>query len=159
MYKRLFKFLAAERIHHFFFGMVSGKQWCRIVMDEETEKMIRELPYGNLSVLEISGNKWESFGFKEYKSVEYPAFDICSSQLSEKYDLIIAEQVFEHILRPYRAAINVKSMLTANGYFLVTTPFMIKIHLFLPGVSVVKLGAQIQPHGQPQHYVVKRRVG
>ena len=130
MYKRLIRFLVTERLYHFVFGFQSGTQWCRIVMNQATETMIKDLPYSSLSVLEISGTKWANFGFKNYRTVEFPDFDICADTLPEKYDLIIAEQVFEHILWPYRAAKNVNSMLNQNGHFLITTPFMIKIHLY-----------------------------
>jgi hypothetical protein len=130
MYKRLFKFLAVERTYHFLFGIQSGQQWCRVVMDQETEKMVRALPFDQLSVLEISGTKWANFGFKKYKTVQYPDFDICTQTLSDKYDLIIAEQVFEHLLRPYSAAKNVYAMLSSHGAFLITTPFLLKIHLY-----------------------------
>ena len=130
MYKKLFKFLAIERTYHFLFGIQSGQQWCRIVMDEETDKIIKSLPFKDLSVLEISGTKWENFGFKKYKSVQYPEFDICSQRLSEKFDLIISEQVFEHLLRPYSAAKNVHAMLSSGGSFLITTPFLLKVHLY-----------------------------
>jgi len=42
--------------------------------------------------------------------------------------LIIAEQVFEHLLWPYRAGKNIYKMLNSKGYFLITTPFLIRIH-------------------------------
>jgi hypothetical protein len=42
--------------------------------------------------------------------------------------LIIAEQVFEHLLWPYRAGKNVHRMLNQGGYFLITTPFLVRIH-------------------------------
>jgi 2-polyprenyl-3-methyl-5-hydroxy-6-metoxy-1,4-benzoquinol methylase len=48
--------------------------------------------------------------------------------LEECFDIIIAEQVFEHLLWPYRAARNLFQMLTKNGALLITTPFLIKIH-------------------------------
>lgn len=97
-------------------------------MDGETEKMVKALPHRDLSVLEVSGNKWEHFGFNKYRSVQFPEFDICSQALSERFDLIIAEQVFEHLVRPYSAAKIVYEMLNPSGRFLITTPFLIKIH-------------------------------
>lgn len=105
-----------------------GPHWCRVVMDTETLKMISELPYSALSVLEISGDKWKNFGFKNYESASFPDFDLCKGILPKKYDLIIAEQVFEHLVWPYRAGQNVFSMLNKGGYFLITVPFLIKIH-------------------------------
>lgn len=71
---------------------------------------------GLLSVLKIT------------KNVQYPNFDICQDILDEKFDIIIAEQVFEHLQYPFRGGINVFKHLKSGGYFLITTPFMIKIH-------------------------------
>lgn len=130
MYKRLLKLLFIERLRHALFGRQEGQQWCRVVMDQETEKLVKALPYSSFAALEISGTKWSDFGFKKYNTVAFPEFDICKDVLPEKYDLIIAEQVFEHILWPYRGARNVHEMLQPNGYLLITTPFLIKVHDF-----------------------------
>ena len=108
----------------------NAKHWCRVVMDEETDKLINNLPIASMNAFEISGDKWKSKGFKSYKSAQYPDFDICSTATEEKFDLIIAEQVFEHLLWPYQAAKNVHSMLNPGGYFLISTPFLIRIHNF-----------------------------
>jgi hypothetical protein len=103
-------------------------QWARIVMNRETDRLIRQLDLGHSSALEISGEKWKGYGFYRYRSVEFPAYDVCSDVLDDQFDIIIAEQVFEHLLWPYRAVRNVFQMLTPNGALLVTTPFLIKIH-------------------------------
>jgi len=106
-----------------------AEQWLRIVMNRETEKLVQSLDPGTLKVLEISGDFWNRPGlFREYRSVQYPDFDICSERLDETFDLIIAEQVFEHLLWPYRAGKNVYAMLRAGGCFLITTPFLVRIH-------------------------------
>jgi hypothetical protein len=102
--------------------------WCCVVMDEETRKMVLKLNPQQLDTLEISGCDWEPMGFKSYEIAHYPDFDICTSVLEKKYDLVVAEQVFEHLLTPYQAATNVYSMLRKDGYFLITTPFLIKYH-------------------------------
>jgi len=105
------------------------EQWSRVVMNRETMKLISDLKPESLKVLEISGDAWGNrLPFKDYKSLEYPEFDITASALDERFDLIIAEQVFEHLLWPYRAGTNVYKMLKPGGHFLVTTPFLIKIH-------------------------------
>ncbi len=48
--------------------------------------------------------------------------------LAERFDLIIADQVFEHLVAPYAAARNVHRMLKPGGHFMIMTPFMIRIH-------------------------------
>jgi SAM-dependent methyltransferase len=109
----------------------TDEQWVRVVMNRETRKMIEALGPANLSVLEVSGDAWGKWcGFRQYKSLAYPAFDVCNSRLAETFDLIVAEQVFEHLLWPYRAGKNVYQMLNPGGHFLVTTPFLIRIHEF-----------------------------
>lgn len=105
------------------------KHWARVVMNSETRKLIAGLQPSTLEVLEISGNAWGRWmTFRNYKSVVYPEFDISESTSEEKFDLIIAEQVFEHLLWPYRAGKNVHRMLNQGGYFLITTPFLVRIH-------------------------------
>ena len=104
-------------------------QWGRVVMNEATNELVSRLNPESLKVLEISGQDWRGrFNYKSYQSIAYPEIDICSDRLSETFDLIIAEQVFEHLLYPYRAGQNVYSMLNPNGHFLMTTPFLIKVH-------------------------------
>jgi len=102
--------------------------WCRQVMNTEVENRVRSMPYKQLKVLEISGTEWKDFGFKSYKSLNFPEFDICKQVTDERFDLIIAEQVFEHIEDPEAAARNIFKMLEPGGTFLITTPFMIKYH-------------------------------
>jgi len=104
-------------------------QWLRIVMNRETRKLVESLDPGTRKALEISGDSWSQPGlFREYRSVAYPEYDICSAPLPVSFDLVIAEQVFEHLLWPYRAGRNVYQMLNPDGAFLVTTPFLVRIH-------------------------------
>jgi SAM-dependent methyltransferase len=120
--------------------------WLRYVMDRECLRILDEIESWRLATMEISGleniysplalslshNPSESGSgrgrFKSYESTSYPEFDICSQRLDKTFDLIIANQVFEHLLWPYRAGKNVYSMLNPNGYFLITTPFLLKVH-------------------------------
>ncbi len=104
--------------------------WIRVVMNRETHHWISELRTEQLDVLEISGDFWmkRELEFRSYTSLWYPEFDICAEQTSHSYDLVVAEQVFEHLLWPYRAARNIHSMLRPGGYFLVTTPFLVRVH-------------------------------
>ncbi|GAA4535425.1 methyltransferase domain-containing protein [Mycobacterium paraffinicum] len=98
-------------------------------MNRETRKMVQALQPHELSALEIAGDYWgHTEQFKTYRSIHYPEFDICATPLPEQFDLIIAEQVFEHLLWPYRAGKNVFEMLRPGGHFLITTPFLIRIH-------------------------------
>ncbi len=103
--------------------------WTRIEMYRHCFNLLRDLSPERLDVLEISaGDKWKKLGFKNFTEANYPEFDICKDRLDHQFDLIIADQVFEHLLRPYQAARNVHSMLRDGGYFLITTPFLIRRH-------------------------------
>jgi SAM-dependent methyltransferase len=102
--------------------------WARIVMDRSTRGLIGGLNLDELDALEISGSAWCNFGFRSYQSRGFPDFDICRGGLDAKFDLVIAEQVFEHLLHPYKAARNVFEMLRPGGRFLVTTPFLVRVH-------------------------------
>lgn len=103
--------------------------WARTVLYQECFKLVRELKPSELDVLEISAGKiWQPLGFRSYTEANYPEFDICSMALPKQFDLVIADQVFEHLLWPYRAGRNVYEMTKPGGHFLVTTPFLIKVH-------------------------------
>lgn len=104
--------------------------WMRIVMYRHCFEFVRSLGPERLNVLEISaGPQWvREFEFHSYTGTNYPGFDICSETLPENFDLIIADQVFEHLKWPYRAARNVLGMLNPGGHFLITVPFLVRIH-------------------------------
>ena len=102
--------------------------WIRKVADEEVRKLVATLQPETLSVLEVSGRVWADFGFREYRSTSYPDFDLTRDVLPQRFDLIIAEHVFEHLLWPYRAGRNVLEMLADGGHFLVVTPFLYRVH-------------------------------
>lgn len=104
--------------------------WVRTVMYQRCFEFIRSLDPASLDVLEISGgNQWtRELTFKSYESTEYPGFDVCSETLPRTYDLIIADQIFEHLKWPYRAGRNVWSMLRPGGHFIIATPFLVRIH-------------------------------
>jgi SAM-dependent methyltransferase len=104
-------------------------QWCRVVMDRETEKFVGTLNYDSLDALEISGTKWKAFGFASYRNISFPEYDLCDQPLElNKFDIIIAEQVLEHVLWPFRAVSNLYKMLRPGGILVVTTPFLLRIH-------------------------------
>ena len=105
------------------------RHWTRPVMYEECTRLIQEKDIENMDVLEISaGQYWKTLPFRSFSEANYPEFDICTDVMKKEFDLIIADQVFEHLLWPYKAAKNIHSMLKPGGYFLMTTPFLIKVH-------------------------------
>ena len=70
---------------------------------------LKELPLKGMSVAEISGQWGKYFNFGTYEQFRYPKYDICKGPFEgedgrpRKFDLIIADQVWEHLDRPYAA--------------------------------------------------------
>jgi SAM-dependent methyltransferase len=103
--------------------------WCRIVMISEVRNFIADLPSQDMDALEISGNRWKMIPFRTYRDIWYPEYDVCEKPLAEGlWDLIIAEQVLEHVLQPQMAVKHVWHMLRPGGWFIVNTPFLMKVH-------------------------------
>jgi SAM-dependent methyltransferase len=105
-------------------------QWCRVVMNREIERFIHSLDCSQIDALEISGSGSEGrYPFRSYQTAHFPNYDICKGPLApEKFNLVIAEQVFEHVLRPDLAAASVFQMLRPGGFFVISTPFLLKVH-------------------------------
>jgi len=103
-------------------------QWMRVVMHRETSRFVSKLPLSEMSALEVSGKHWQNTPFRSYLSLDYPAFDICGEPHPAGFDIVIAEQVLEHVLSPRRAIENVYQMLNPGGIFIVNTPFLVRIH-------------------------------
>ncbi len=108
--------------------MGNPADWLRVVMDAEIKAWVQYLNPSALDAFEISGHKWERLGFKSYKNAKFPEFDICQKPPHGEFDIIIADQVWEHLKYPYRAAQNVLKSLRPGGYFAVTVPFLVKLH-------------------------------
>ncbi|GAA6202261.1 hypothetical protein NBRC116599_34870 [Aquicoccus sp. SU-CL01552] len=105
----------------------------RIVMGRASRRMIRALG-SDLDVAEISGKWGRMFDFRAYRRFNYPEFDICADPFTDEagavlqFDLILANQVWEHLDRPYRATRNVHAMLRPGGHFWLAVPFFIPFH-------------------------------
>lgn len=106
----------------------------RIIMQTTSREWIRALGPKKLDAAEISGKWGESFNFKSYQSFHFPQHDPCTGPFRDaegkvlKFDLILANQVWEHIERPYAATRNVYRMLRPGGWFWIAVPFFIPYH-------------------------------
>ncbi len=106
------------------FGM-----WSRQVMYQTCRAKLEAMNLGELDVMEIAaGDFWRELPFKSFASMNYPEYDITKDALPRTFDLIIADNVFEHLSYPHRAACNVLKMLRPGGTFLNITPFMVRVH-------------------------------
>jgi SAM-dependent methyltransferase len=103
--------------------------WAREVMNKRTGEFVDKMETASRDALEISGRFWSRYRWKTYTTVGLPAFDICRDAIYDRqFDMVFAEQVFEHLLYPYRAGRNVWQMMRPGGYFVLTTPFLIRVH-------------------------------
>jgi len=61
---------------------------------------------------------------------EYPIYDIqaCPGIGSDSMDVVVADQVLEHVERPWQAAVELGRILKTGGLLVVTTPFLHRIH-------------------------------
>ncbi|MEL6564538.1 MAG: class I SAM-dependent methyltransferase, partial [Pseudomonadota bacterium] len=106
----------------------------RIVMHRRARRMIQDLDPPNLRAAEISGKWGAQFDFAVYDQYRFPQYDICDGPIRDdagkprKYDLILANQVWEHLDRPYAATRHVRQMLRKGGYFWLAVPFFIPFH-------------------------------
>jgi SAM-dependent methyltransferase len=106
----------------------------RIVMQRRTREWFAELDLASMEAAEISGKHGRRYAFKSYERFRYPKHDICKGPyedadgLVRKFDMILANQVWEHLDRPYAATRNVLRMLRTGGYFWVAVPFFIPHH-------------------------------
>ena len=98
----------------------------RVAMAKSSRRMIRKLGPANLDVAEISGKWGQMFNFRSYQRFLYPEWDICVGPYRDEagavqgFDLILANQVWEHLDRPYAATRNVLEMLRPGGHFVAT---------------------------------------
>lgn len=97
-------------------------------MVEEMRRLLAELPVAELDAVEISGDNWRHAGFKSYRPLRLPQYDVCQRPIDGPCDIVIADQVLEHVLWPYRAVRNVYASLRPGGYFMVSTPFLVSVH-------------------------------
>jgi SAM-dependent methyltransferase len=105
--------------------------WARTVLYERASAFIRALDPSRLDVLEISpgdNEYWRQLPFRSHSRLAYPEFDVCRDRLEPSYDLVIADQVFEHTLQPWRGVANVRHMLRPGGWFFIATPFLLRVH-------------------------------
>ncbi len=104
--------------------------WVRTVMYRECYQLLEQLGPAQLNALEISaGDRFaNAVQFGSMTTTQYPDFDICSETLERQFDVVIVDQVFEHLQWPYRAIRNVYEMVAPGGHALITTPFLIKVH-------------------------------
>jgi SAM-dependent methyltransferase len=107
----------------------AGDQWQRVVMNKAIDAHIASLDPATRSAAEISGDSHADKPWREYTSLNYPEFDLCAPIADRgRFDVVICEQVLEHVVDPWGAAANLRELAVPGGYVIVSTPFLIKVH-------------------------------
>jgi SAM-dependent methyltransferase len=101
----------------------------RTIAYREVEHWLDGRAADQFDTLEIAaGWKWRQRQWGSYTEMNWPDYDICEHVLDRQFDLVIADNVWEHLLHPWRAAQHVLAMLKPGGTFINITPFMIRYH-------------------------------
>lgn len=101
----------------------------RVVAYREIDAWLDARGSEALDALEISaGWKWRQRRWRSFAEMNWPEHDICTDVLDRQFDVIIADNVWEHLRHPYRAARHVHQMLKPGGVFINITPFLIRYH-------------------------------
>jgi SAM-dependent methyltransferase len=110
------------------------KFYNRLVSKRTTQHWIQSLGPETMDAAEISGKRGTKWRFKSFDVFQYPEYDVCDKPFTDadgnvlQYDIFLADQVWEHLDRPYRATRNIYKMLRPGGYFWVCVPFYVRYH-------------------------------
>jgi SAM-dependent methyltransferase len=107
----------------------AAEQWQRVILNRAVDARLAELDLAGMSAAEISGDMHAGRGWRSYESLDYPAFDLCSPvERPGAFDMVICEQVLEHVIDPFGAARNLRELCVSGGHVIVSTPFLIRVH-------------------------------
>ncbi len=107
------------------------EMWQRVMLNRAVQDQIQDLGPERLDAAEISGDAQANHGWQSFTSLNYPEFDLCApldSEVEGRFDVVICEQVLEHVLDPNAAAANLRGLCRPGGTVIVSTPFLIKVH-------------------------------
>jgi SAM-dependent methyltransferase len=106
-----------------------GEQWQRVTLNRAVDHHLASLGPEALSAAEISGDAHAGKPWQHYVSLNFPQFDLCAPLGErERYDVVICEQVLEHVIDPWLAAENLRGLCAPGGHVVVSTPFLVRVH-------------------------------
>ena len=104
-------------------------QWQRVVLNQAVRERLISLGPSRCDAVEISGDARGDLDWRSFTSLNFPAFDVCAPTGDEgTYDVVICEQVIEHVIDPFLAVRNLRALARPDGHVIVSTPFMIRVH-------------------------------
>jgi SAM-dependent methyltransferase len=103
--------------------------WQRVALNEAVSRYIDSLGPTRLSAAEISGSGVAGKPWRSFISLDYPEFDLCAPLEGRgTFDVVICEQVLEHVIDPIAAARNLRGLCEPGGHVIVSTPFLVRVH-------------------------------
>jgi SAM-dependent methyltransferase len=104
-------------------------QWQRITLNQAVSRHIDSLGPTRLSAAEISGSGQAGKPWRSFVSLDYPEFDLCAPLEGRgTFDVVICEQVLEHVVDPIAAVRNLRGLCNPGGHVIVSTPFLVRVH-------------------------------
>lgn len=105
------------------------EQWQRVVLNRAVDAHLAGLGPANLTAAEISGDGRAHHPWRAFTSLNFPEFDLCAPLGDQgTFDVVICEQVLEHVEDPRAAAANLYGLCAPGGHVVVSTPFLIRVH-------------------------------
>lgn len=105
------------------------EHWLRVELNRAVDHHLRALGPDRLSAVEISGGSHAERPWASYTRLDYPEFDLCGSIDGRgTFDVVICEQVLEHVADPCAAASNLRGLCKPGGHVVVSTPFLVRVH-------------------------------
>jgi SAM-dependent methyltransferase len=104
-------------------------QWQRVVLNAAIARRLDGLGPAALTAYEISGAAHANRGWRRFESLDFPEFDLCAPLAPrEPADVVLCEQVIEHVPDPCAAVRNLRGLCRPGGHVIVSTPFLIRVH-------------------------------
>ena len=104
-------------------------QWQRVPLNDAVRRHIDALDPTRLTAAEISGDARAGHPWRSFTSLNFPEFDLCAPlDRRPAFDVVICEQVIEHVVDPVAAVANLRGLCAPGGHVIVSTPFLVRIH-------------------------------
>ena len=104
-------------------------QWQRVPLNQSIGQHLDSLEPRLRTAAEISGSAHADRPWRRFESLNYPEFDLCAPLSGQgPFDVVICEQVIEHVVDPCGAAENLRALCAPGGHVIVSTPFLVRIH-------------------------------
>lgn len=120
--------LGVRRSLAFLGGAPPTRQYAREAMNRDIAKWLGARDASTLECVEVSGRVRQDLRWRSYTSLEYPGFDLVSSEPPAEFDVVVCEQVLEHVADPDAAVRTLKRMTRPGGSLVISTPFLIRLH-------------------------------